>query len=55
MGSQSPGRDNKVEQEEAQEAGQEREEVTALDPKDPEGEDDDTFLLHRDDDESDSD
>ena len=52
---QDAGRNHQGEQEEAQEAGQEREEVKALGPEDPEGEDDDTFLIHRDDDESDSD
>ena len=45
-------RNNQEQQEEAQEAGQEDgPQEEALGPEDPEGEDDDTFLLHRDSDE----
>ena len=44
------GRDHQVEQGEGEETREEsREEVKTLDPDDPEGEDDDTFLFHRDD------
>ena len=48
---ENAGRDHPAQQEEGQEAGEEGEALGPPDPDDPEGEDDDTFLLHRDDDE----